>query len=70
MQCLALCAVVDLVLNGGGRHKGFVRQEDFRLLDVLQNRYGKHYAAGSGKEISAHVVVSGQAGHQRAVHRK
>jgi saccharopine dehydrogenase-like NADP-dependent oxidoreductase len=65
-----ICAVVDLVLNGGGRHKGFVRQEDFRLLDVLQNRYGKHYAAGSGKEISAHVVVSGQAGHQRAVHRK
>jgi saccharopine dehydrogenase-like NADP-dependent oxidoreductase len=65
-----ICAVVDLVLNGGGRHKGFVRQEDFRLLDVLQNRYGKHYTAGSGKEISAHVVVSGQAGHQRAVHRK
>jgi saccharopine dehydrogenase-like NADP-dependent oxidoreductase len=65
-----ICAVVDLVLNSGARHKGFVRQEDFRLLDVLQNRYGKHYAAGSGKEISAHIVVSGQAGHQRAVHRK
>jgi hypothetical protein len=47
-----------------------VRQEDFRLLDVLQNRYGKHYAAGGGKEVSAHVVVSGQAGHQRAAQRK
>ena len=61
-----ICAVVDLVMNGGGRHDGFVRQEDFRLQDVLQNRFGKHYAAGGGKEISAHIVVSGQAGHQRA----
>ena len=25
-----ICAVVDLVLNGGGKHRGFVRQEDFR----------------------------------------
>ena len=65
-----ITAVVDLVLNGGGRHAGFVRQEDFRLQDVLQNRFGKHYAAASGKEISAHVVVSGQAGHQRALHRR
>lgn len=64
-----ITAVVDLVVNGGGRHSGFVRQEDFRLQDVLQNRFGKHYAAGSGKEISAHVVVSGQAGHQRAAIR-
>jgi len=65
-----ITAVVDLVLNSGGRHAGFVRQEDFRLQDVLQNRFGKHYAAASGKEISAHVVVSGQAGHQRALHRR
>jgi len=65
-----MTAVVDLVLNSGGRHAGFVRQEDFRLQDVLQNRFGKHYAAASGKEISAHVVVSGQAGHQRSLHRR
>jgi saccharopine dehydrogenase-like NADP-dependent oxidoreductase len=65
-----ICAVVDLVVNGGGRHRGFVRQEDFRLLDVLQNRFGRHYADGSGKEISAHMVVSGQAGHQRAGARR
>jgi saccharopine dehydrogenase-like NADP-dependent oxidoreductase len=61
-----ICAVVDLVLNAGGKHRGFVRQEDFRLLDVLQNRFGKHYADGAGKEISAHMVVSGKTGHQRA----
>jgi saccharopine dehydrogenase-like NADP-dependent oxidoreductase len=65
-----MTAVVDLVMNSGGRHAGFVRQEDFRLQDVLQNRFGKHYAATGGKEISAHVVVSGQAGHQRALHRR
>ena len=61
-----ICAVVDLVIESGGKHRGFVRQEDFRLLDVLQNRFGKHYGAGSDKEISAHMVVSGKAGHQRA----
>jgi saccharopine dehydrogenase-like NADP-dependent oxidoreductase len=65
-----ICAVVDLVLNSSGKHRGFVRQEDFPLLDVLQNRFGKHYAPGGGKEISAHMVVSGKAGHQRAVRRQ
>jgi len=60
-----VCAVVDLVLSAPDRHRGFVRQEDFRLLDVLQNRFGKHYASGEGKEVSAHMVVSGQVGHQR-----
>jgi saccharopine dehydrogenase-like NADP-dependent oxidoreductase len=60
-----ISAIVDLVLNGGSKHRGFVRQEDFRLLDVLDNRFGKHYVASAGKEISANMVVSGQAGHQR-----
>lgn len=61
-----ITAVVDLVLSSNGRHHGFVRQEDFRLLDVLQNRFGKHYAAGGNKDVSALMVVSGQTGHQRA----
>lgn len=60
-----ICAVVDLVINSGGKHHGFVRQEDFRLQDVLTNRFGKHYAAVGGKEVSGHIVVSGQTGHQR-----
>jgi saccharopine dehydrogenase-like NADP-dependent oxidoreductase len=60
-----ICAVVDLVVNSGGKHHGFVRQEDFRLQDVLTNRFGKHYAAVGGKEVSGHIVVSGQTGHQR-----
>jgi saccharopine dehydrogenase-like NADP-dependent oxidoreductase len=58
-------AVVDLVLSEPHRHRGFVRQEDFRLLDVLENRFGKHYASSEGKEVSAFMVVSGQVGHQR-----
>ncbi|WP_116813210.1 saccharopine dehydrogenase family protein [Steroidobacter cummioxidans] len=60
-----ICAVVDLVIHSGGKHHGFVRQEDFRLQDVLTNRFGKHYGAVGGKEVSGHIVVSGQTGHQR-----
>lgn len=63
-----ISSIVDLVLSDG-TYSGFVRQEDFRLLDVLQNRFGKYYAANAGKEVSAHMVVSGQTGHQRAARR-
>ncbi len=59
-----MTAVVDLVLNSR-KYRGFVRQEDFTLPDVLGNRFGKHYIAGAGKEISASMVVSGRSGHQR-----
>jgi saccharopine dehydrogenase-like NADP-dependent oxidoreductase len=64
-----ICAVVDLVLSSG-RFRGFVRQEDFSLVDVLQNRFGRHYADGIGKEVSANMVVSGQVGHQRMAREK
>ena len=59
-------AVVDLVLGHPGRYRGFVRQEDFKLVDVLDNRFGRHYADGGGKDISARMVVAGQTGQQRA----
>lgn len=62
-----VCAVTDIVLSGKKQLRGFVRQEDFGLIEVLENRFGKHYAAGSGKEISANMVVTGKAGHQRSV---
>ena len=39
-----ITAVVDLVLSHPGRYRGFVRQEDFQLVDVLANRFGRHYA--------------------------
>src|SRR5690606_33523486 len=65
-----ICAVVDLVLTQPGKLKGFVRQEDFRLMDVLNNRFGRHYAAEEGKEVSARMVVTGQVGHQRAARKR
>src|SRR5215468_6642404 len=60
-----ITAVVDIVLNGKGRHKGFLRQEDFSLTDVIENRFGRYYAPGGSKDISSEVVVSGKAGKQR-----
>ena len=61
-----ITAVVDLVLGHPGRYRGFVRQEDFRLIDVLDNRFGRHFANGGTKDLSARMVVAGQAGQQRA----
>ena len=61
-----ITAVVDLVLGHPGRYRGFVRQEDFKLVDVLDNRFGRHYADGGAKDVSARLVVSGRTGQQRA----
>ncbi len=60
-----IAAVVDLVLREPGRYHGFVRQEDFSLVDVLANRFGRHYADGGSKDVSARMVVAGKTGHQR-----
>jgi saccharopine dehydrogenase-like NADP-dependent oxidoreductase len=59
-------AVVDLVLRTPGRYRGFVRQEDFRLVDVLDNRFGRYYADVGTKDVSARMVVAGTTGQQRA----
>lgn len=61
-----IAAVVDLTLGEPGRYSGFVRQEDFSLVDVLGNRFGRAYAAGGSKDLSARLVVSGRTGQQRA----
>jgi len=42
-----------------------VAQEQFRLTDILANRFGRYYAPGGTKDVSGEVVVSGKAGHQR-----
>jgi saccharopine dehydrogenase-like NADP-dependent oxidoreductase len=60
-----ISAVMDLVLQQPGRFRGFVRQEDFQLVDVLANRFGRFYADGGTKDISARMVVAGTTGHQR-----
>jgi saccharopine dehydrogenase-like NADP-dependent oxidoreductase len=60
-----ITAVVDLVLAHPARYRGFVRQEDFALTDVLANRFGRYYATGGSKDVSARVIASGQTGQQR-----
>jgi hypothetical protein len=45
-----------------------VRQEQFRLPEVLANRFGRWYAFGGDKTVSSRVVVEGKAGHQRSGH--
>jgi saccharopine dehydrogenase-like NADP-dependent oxidoreductase len=60
-----ITAVVDLVLEHKGRYQGFVAQEQFRLTDILANRFGRYYAAGGTKNLSGEIVAAGKAGHQR-----
>ena len=61
-----ITSVVDLVLEHPERYHGFIAQEEFRLTDILANRFGRHYAQGGSKDISAEVIVSGKTGHQRS----
>jgi saccharopine dehydrogenase-like NADP-dependent oxidoreductase len=60
-----ITAVVDLVLEKKGKYQGFVAQEQFRLADILANRFGRYYAAGGTKNLSGEIVAAGKAGHQR-----
>ena len=60
-----VCAVLDLVLTNPDDHVGFVAQEDFRLKDVLDNRFGRYYAHGGTNEVSARLVATGDTGRQR-----
>ena len=60
-----ITAVVDLVLEHKGRYQGFIAQEQFRLADILANRFGRYYASGGTKHLSGEVVVAGKTGHQR-----
>jgi saccharopine dehydrogenase-like NADP-dependent oxidoreductase len=45
----AVCAVLDLLASGKLPSKGFIRQEDIPLADILGNRFGAFYA---GDEFS------------------
>jgi saccharopine dehydrogenase-like NADP-dependent oxidoreductase len=61
-----ITAVLDLVLARPEAYRGFVRQEQFRLPDVLANRFGAWYRDGADKAVSARVMVEGKAGKQRS----
>lgn len=60
-----VCSVMDLVLSNPDAHKGFVTQESFRLQDILDNQFGRHFAHGGTSMISAKLVATGETGHQR-----
>jgi saccharopine dehydrogenase-like NADP-dependent oxidoreductase len=60
-----IAAVVDLVLQQPKQYMGFVAQEKFSMPDILLNRFGRYFAQGGTKDLSAEVVVSGKAGRQR-----
>ncbi len=60
-----LCAVLDLVFAEPQRYRGFVRQEQFPLPQVLGNRFGRYFAEQSNKEVSLRLVATGRTGHQR-----
>ena len=61
-----IAAVVDLVLARPDAYRGFVRQEQFRLPEVLANRFGAWYGHGNDKSVSGRIVVEGTAGRQRS----
>lgn len=61
-----ITAVVDLVLSSPEKYRGFVRQEQFGLPEVLANRFGAWYSHGADKSVSGRIVVEGKAGRQRS----
>jgi saccharopine dehydrogenase-like NADP-dependent oxidoreductase len=61
-----LCAVLDMVMRSPEQYHGFVRQEQFRLTQVLANRFGRYYQEHSSKDVSQRLVAAGQAGQQRS----
>jgi saccharopine dehydrogenase-like NADP-dependent oxidoreductase len=61
-----VCSVLDLVLSNPGKFSGFVAQEQFRLTDIIENRFGRIYAHGGTNRESAELVARGKTGHQRA----
>ncbi len=61
-----ICSVLDIALNNTDQYQGFLAQEQFRLSDVLENRFGQFYAHGGTNQESAERVARGETGHQRA----
>jgi saccharopine dehydrogenase-like NADP-dependent oxidoreductase len=60
-----ICSVLDIVLSSPGQYRGFVAQEQFKLNDILANRFGRFYAHGGSARESAERVARGETGHQR-----
>ena len=61
-----VCSVLDIILSSPTRHGGFVAQEELRLGDILDNRFGRLFAHGGTNQTSAELVARGETGHQRS----
>lgn len=61
-----ICSVLDIALSNPGSYEGFVSQEQFRLPDILANRFGAYYAHGGTSQESTELIARGETGHQRA----
>ena len=61
-----VCSVLDIILSNPSQHGGFVAQEEFRLGEILDNRFGHFFAHGSTNITSAELVARGETGHQRS----
>ena len=61
-----ICSIIDIVLTDPTHYQGFVAQEQFRLQDILENRFGRYYAHGGSNIESATLIARGETGHQRA----
>ncbi len=61
-----VCSVLDLILAEPDNYRGFVKQESFSLKQILDNRFGKYFAHGGTKDLSARAVATGETGRQRS----
>ena len=59
-----ICSVLDLVVSSAGQYSGLVRQEDFRLKDILDNRFGQYFAHGGSSAASMRAIATGETGHR------
>jgi saccharopine dehydrogenase-like NADP-dependent oxidoreductase len=48
-----LCAVLDLLMDGALPQQGLIRQEEVRLEDFLENRFGRLYAPDAVRSAAA-----------------
>ncbi len=60
-----VCSVLDLILAEPDNYRGFVKQESFSLKQILDNRFGKYFAHGGTKDLSARAVATGETRRQR-----
>ncbi|MEE8118863.1 MAG: saccharopine dehydrogenase C-terminal domain-containing protein [Gammaproteobacteria bacterium] len=59
-----VCAVVDEVLTNPDQYKGFVKQEQFELANVLTNRFGEAFVRDKHGRVAAEHVLTGEAAKQ------